>query len=380
MEQIIEYRSTFDANSGQHNWTSRPYSLCLILVLLTGLLPVANAQKIAFNEPDVLGPDVYVINSDGTGLHRLPISPESMTGADQPVWSRNGRALAVTGAVADPNNIIQMDTNTLAIYNLTTGRLLVPIGSNAPVSPYYIYKAFSPDGTKMAWASLQLDYVDFGVMSLTGTPQSFPQIPGLAILPNPAGFSLGSRDNTQGLSGFGLDWSPVNSSLLAASSTALSYDCNVGGTVVPASVTKIFLLQPTPGGLNKGVALSRPLQPCLTQVYDLFPAFSPDGTKVAYVRIVQDQSQLYGTPTTASIRVINTNGTTDHNVASFPEEFLADLSWSPDGSKLIFDRTPLLDGVPLPGQGNGIWTINPDGSSLREVLNSPASKPSWSLH
>jgi len=263
---------------------------------------------------------------------------------------------------------------------LSTGRLLVPIGSNAPVSPYYIYKAFSPDGTKMAWASLQLDYVDFGVMSLTGATESFPQIPGLTVLANPAGFSLGFRNNTEGLSGFGLDWSPVNSNLLATSSTALSYNCSVGGTVVPASVTKIFLLRPVAGGLDQGVALTRPYQPCLTQVYDLFPAFSPDGTKVAYVRIVQDESQLYGTPTTSTIHFINIDGTNDHRVASFSEEFLADLSWSPDGSKLIFDRTPLLGGVPLPGQGNGIWIINGDGTGLHEFLTPPASKPSWSLH
>jgi hypothetical protein len=145
-------------------------------------------------------------------------------------------------------------------------------------------------------------------------------------------------------------------------------------------VTKIFLLHPVTGGLDQATALTRPYQPCLTQVYDLFPAFSPDGTKIAYVRLVEDQSQLYGTPTTASIRIINLDGTNDHTIGSFSEEFLADLSWSADGSKLIFDRTPLLDGVPLPGQGNGIWMIGVNGAGLHEFLNSPASKPSWSLH
>ncbi|MCH7808945.1 MAG: PD40 domain-containing protein [Chloroflexi bacterium] len=48
-------------------------------------------------------------------------------------------------------------------------------------------------------------------------------------------------------------------------------------------------------------------------------------------------------------------------------------SWSPDGSRIVFERQTILLGIP---SSSSIWTVDPDGSD--ETMVGPGATPSWS--
>jgi Tol biopolymer transport system component len=93
-------------------------------------------------------------------------------------------------------------------------------------------------------------------------------------------------------------------------------------------------------------------------------AWSPDGSKVAFLRTLSFQNGIY---------VINRDGSglqrliADDNIGTGP-------SWSPDGTKIAFSR-------PGPGYAE-IWTMNADGSGATPITNSGSGGwsawPNWS--
>jgi TolB protein len=105
----------------------------------------------------------------------------------------------------------------------------------------------------------------------------------------------------------------------------------------------------------------------LTNGRDSVPAYSPDGTQVAFFRtktgITPDGS--------GAIFVVNTDGSGLHRVTPWGWAFLVQ-SWSPDGQWIAFQK-------PF-GQ---LYLVHPDGSDLHQVpITLPAgmgaSNPTWS--
>jgi Tol biopolymer transport system component len=90
------------------------------------------------------------------------------------------------------------------------------------------------------------------------------------------------------------------------------------------------------------------------------PAWSPDGTKIAY------QS---GPALVYSIWVMNADGSGAHQVTSGPTDFFPD--WSPDGSEIAFSRL---------GTGAGLYVVNADGTGTPTQLTNGLEDgyPSWS--
>ncbi|HEX5014713.1 MAG TPA: hypothetical protein VFV72_11220 [Candidatus Limnocylindrales bacterium] len=100
------------------------------------------------------------------------------------------------------------------------------------------------------------------------------------------------------------------------------------------------------------------------------PVFSPDGTKIAFMT-----RPTVGTP--FALYVANPDGSDAHSVTGgmrvvTPDPVLAGITWSPDGSTLIFGS--------LDAGRNRLYTVGVDGRGLGVITGSDADRswPTWS--
>jgi dipeptidyl aminopeptidase/acylaminoacyl peptidase len=98
-----------------------------------------------------------------------------------------------------------------------------------------------------------------------------------------------------------------------------------------------------------------------TGAVDRFPAWSPDGNKIAFTRWNLDFSSL-------NIYVMNADGSNQTNISNGDEP-----AWSPDGTKIAF-----ISGL----AGPGIYVMNSDGSNPTNIapnlaFNDNNEQPDW---
>jgi Tol biopolymer transport system component len=114
------------------------------------------------------------------------------------------------------------------------------------------------------------------------------------------------------------------------------------------------------------------LHPFITQgTYDADPVWSPDGSKIAFLSDAGEPEFHLGN----RIWISNADGSDAHLV--MPESAGGDnsVSWSPDGTSLVFERaTPLgpLDSIGAPKNGEyrfQIMEVNTDGTGLRPLTD-----------
>jgi Tol biopolymer transport system component len=95
---------------------------------------------------------------------------------------------------------------------------------------------------------------------------------------------------------------------------------------------------------------------------DISPAWSPDGSRIAFVRVGNTDSRLH---------VVNADGSGSKPLARLLGS-VSDPVWSPDGGSIAFDA------------GEGIYTVHADGSHLKPLVSgsgppgSGPGHPSWS--
>ena len=105
-------------------------------------------------------------------------------------------------------------------------------------------------------------------------------------------------------------------------------------------------------------------RPLLQMHINTFPAWSPDGSRIAF--------QSAESVDNSEILIINTDGSNLVNLTRTPDIVELDPTWSPDGTRIAF--TSWRDG------NAEIYVMNADGSGVKRLTTNPAweGHPSWS--
>ena len=251
--------------------------------------------------------------------------------ASAAVTQANGRIAFVSErSEAGGLDIYTMNPDGSGVTRLTTGRgpSLEPWRQVYNVSP-----AWSPDGTKIAFASnREPGSIEIYVMNADGS--------GLTRLTHDA------VDDGQPA------WSPDGTQIAFASGFTSIVSGNMHTTIAPQP-------NPPPGPqihvMNADGSNRRQLT---SGAYSVDPNWSPDGTKIAF----HQSGQIF---------VMNADGSGQTQVTNEPTSS-AYPAWSPDGTKIAFFGTR--------NNSYGIFVMNPDGSGVTRLTTSqaPEADPAWS--
>lgn len=94
--------------------------------------------------------------------------------------------------------------------------------------------------------------------------------------------------------------------------------------------------------------------------FDSAPAWSADGTKLAFTRSDGKRSDIY---------VMNADGSGQRNLTNSPDVYEASPAWSPDGQSIAFSAS------------GDLYRLNTDGTNLVNLTNTPhleEFEPAWS--
>jgi Tol biopolymer transport system component len=313
------------------------------------------------------GEQLRLIHPDGAGDQPLDTG---LVDAEFPTWSRDGQSLAAMGALKDEGDQTQFN---VFVFDPQGNNLEQVTDLNVSGFTFNtLFKAFSPDGQRLAVSALGEATKDDPNQGTVTTPAAVVLVARLDQPNQPV--VLGAASDTGGAPlGLGIDWSP-NSDQIVVPSVTLE---DSSGYSLP--VTALFTVPPEANALANGGGhqVTFPQRTLDQQVDDVMPAFSPDGKRVAFVRrqylILEDRF-------TCSIRVANLDGSQEQQVMSFGlGDVVNRVSWSGDGTALVFDWGPWNSRTGMSNENKtGLWTIRVDGSELNQLKAPPAISPSWS--
>jgi Tol biopolymer transport system component len=318
--------------------TSLVAAFAVTLVSL-GALPAAAAPpgtngQITFARfnPALGDTQVYVVNPDSSG-QRLVQGPTE-TG-ECPTWFPDGAHIATCGAFDRPgggSRIINPDDLSFRDVDGNYPGLFNPCGNPSPDGTLLLCETFSDDGSQNGIHTIRSS--DGGGLT--------------QITSNPGG------DDVPG------DWSPNGSRIVFARFSA-SFDfeglfvVNRNGTglkqIIPADFNVSSFGRWSPQGNE--IVFSRHVTP---DFHSSIWAVHADGTGLHEIN-VQPASACGGANADPTAKGCN------------------EPTWSPDGTKIAFVRSFHND---VDGE---IYTVNVDGTGLRQITHAPgANDPDWGVH
>ncbi len=202
------------------------------------------------------------------------------------------------------------------------------------------HPAWSPDGTTVAYVGL----VEGGGTSLDGDPH-FAIFLANADGSDPRRLSSGVNDTWPAWLAWSPDGTRIAFSNLAADADAR--ECTQGGD--GWCPTDIYVIDADGSNLTR----------LTTDLAGEFqPAWSPDGTQIAFARQVRPGDGLTG------IFVMKADGTDVREIASTGQGSNFAPSWSPDGSQVVFSS--------IRAESWNIYLVNEDGSAEHSLITQQA--------
>jgi Tol biopolymer transport system component len=278
---------------------------------------VTTISRLAFvSERDAGDPELYTQLPDGTGAKRLTTSPGIDT---DPAWSPDGTKLAFTSYRTGNPQIYIVNADGTGLRRLSND------------TDQDRHPSWSPDGTRVVYAGAR----SLGSIMTVAAASDGHVIASLL-------FGSGLAD---------LAWSPDGRRIAYAlpfSSTSTT-DTHYHVWVLPADLL-------AGGGMARQVTNSAG--------DDRYPAWSPDGSKLAFTENRVGQDDIYV--------VDPLDGTVVSRLTTFAGEDL-EPSWSPDGQQIVF--------ASLRATKYDLYSVNAaDGSGLVQRTTNAANDymPSWS--
>jgi Tol biopolymer transport system component len=315
---------------------------------------------------------VFVMNADGSERRQLShIAPEE-GGAQWPVWSPNGRQLAI-----QVNNRKQKNFAHIWIVDVATGEARKLAAHDQP----YLDETPSwfPDGKRLALQSNRTGKMEVWVMNadgsgqrqVTGTQQSTQRVERHASLPVATGdgkriFFSSDRDGRPQIYSMNLDGTDERR-LSDLSAFDMAPDSSSDGEVIlflffPSedAPTEIALMRADGSGRRTVTAVKDPR----------WPRISPNGKRIAFT--AKDDNGA------STIFTMNVDGS---DLRRFPSGLSQawDPAWSPDGNLIAFGAYP-ADFKDLKALTSTIYLAETSGRNRRQLATVPGllQLPRWS--